>query len=177
MSVGGFNVTITPQVGANAEKLAYVDSGGKTAYYVGSAAAANLVSNVSPSDIGLVAEEESSVAITISYEGTETDPVKVLAAWTQLGKTKITFTLTVGESKGRLAAHGSHAYASDATTLTFTNIPLGTVSFDNSGTVGVYTVPNTSDNLSYLYAIRGADSEETGETITISVVNDAALAA
>lgn len=155
---GEFTVTITPIRGSNYNKLAYVDTSGKTAYYVGSGTT-NLIENVAIPD-GQVAEDTGTVSVQITYAGSLAgNDTAILAAWNALGKTKIDITLSANNN-GKLAATTGHAY-SGAATLALSNLSLGEVAFSS----GSYTINPIA---SYLYAVAGQASIETGSTVTIS---------
>lgn len=174
-SAGAFKVTITPVVGSNYNKLAYVDSNGKTAYYSGNDGAGHGVGKVSNVAIpsGCVAEDTGTVTIGIAYEGSLTSGAAVDALWATLNSNnsynKISFTLKANNN-GHLRATGSgnHAYdASGAATLACNNVGLGSVTFvGTSDSVVAYT---KTEATSFLYCVMGADELETGTTVTISV--------
>ena len=156
---GSFDVKIS--VNAAATNLAFTDENGLTAYYL--ADGTTLVENVAI-PVEQVAQADGTVTITITYTGALEDDADILAAWTQLSKSKIAFDL-VASNDVKLAKTGNAYEATANNTLQYTNVSLGTVAF----TDGVYTLTVAE---SFVYAIAGLNEVQTSVSNgTITVQN------
>lgn len=167
-STGGFEITITPVKGSNYNKLAFVDAAGKTKYILDASDATKLTQDIDPTTVGLVANDSGSFTIVIDYRGTAlTTEQEIQDAWNALGKTKVSWKITLTGTGGVLGAKNSNAYDGSLTELTYSNVSLGTVDFNTSGHAEI------TNSEGFVYAALGqALVQDSGVSVTIAVTEN-----